>query len=39
MAQAHETMLQRHFSQHRIASTKIYTDEDAIEKLALFLGR
>ena len=39
LAQSHETMLQRHFSQHRIASAKIYTDEDAIEKLALFLGR
>lgn len=37
LVQAHETMLQRHFSTHRIASTKIYTDEDAVEKLAHFM--
>ena len=35
----HEAMLHAHLSTHRIAATKIYTDEDAIEKLAHFVRR
>ncbi len=39
LIQEHESMLKKHFAQHHIASTKIYTDEDAIEKLAQFVRR
>ena len=35
----HEAMLHAHLSAHHIAATKIYTDEDAIEKLAYFVRR
>jgi uncharacterized protein (DUF58 family) len=37
LIQDHEAMLQTHFSTHHIPVTKIYTDEDAIEKLAHFV--
>lgn len=37
LVHAHEAMLQQHFDAHRITHTKIYTDEDAIAKLAQFV--
>ena len=39
LAKTHDRMLQKHFDQHQIAFTKIYTDEDAIDKLAQFVRR
>lgn len=39
LAEAHDQRLTQHLDSHRIAHTKIYTHEDAIEKLAHFLRR
>jgi len=39
LVQDHTTMLDTHLATHHIPVTKIYTDEDAIEKLAHFIRR